>query len=146
MYHQFVIWWISQEIGTLQHSEPRGVKRSDLPAVLSAAEVTSTRFAAYLPCIIQSCNSMLIFYIPSWSWGNEKATRFYMTISSQPRLSRIHVGLVIWRLRVWSPSVLTTFFYRYWSWNNNHRLPSTDARRTVVSFWQKNMHKYWLTA
>ena len=24
-------------------------------------------------------------------------------------------------------------------------LPSTDSKREVVSFWQKNMHKYWLT-
>ena len=22
----------------------------------------------------------------------------------------------------------------------------TDSRRVVVSFWQKNVHKYWLTA
>ena len=24
--------------------------------------------------------------------------------------------------------------------------PSADSRRAVVIFWQKNMHKYWLTA
>ena len=24
-------------------------------------------------------------------------------------------------------------------------LPSADSRRAVVSFWQKNVHKYWLT-
>ena len=24
-------------------------------------------------------------------------------------------------------------------------LPSADSRRTVVSFWQKNVQKYWLT-
>ena len=24
--------------------------------------------------------------------------------------------------------------------------PFTDSRRAVVSFWQKNVHKYWLTA
>ena len=24
--------------------------------------------------------------------------------------------------------------------------PSADSRRAVVSFWQKNVHKYWLTA
>ena len=23
--------------------------------------------------------------------------------------------------------------------------PSTDSRRVVVSFWRKNVHKYWLT-
>ena len=27
-----------------------------------------------------------------------------------------------------------------------HSLPSADSRRTVVSFLQKNVHKYWLTA
>ena len=26
-----------------------------------------------------------------------------------------------------------------------HSLPSTDSRRAVVSFWGKNVHKYWLT-
>ena len=25
-------------------------------------------------------------------------------------------------------------------------LPSTDSKRSVVSFWQKNVHKYLLTA
>ena len=34
-----------------------------------------------------------------------------------------------------------------WSLNifYGHSLPSTDSRRAVVSFWQKNVHKYWLT-
>ena len=27
-----------------------------------------------------------------------------------------------------------------------YSLPSADSRRAVVSFWQKNVHKYWLTA
>ena len=27
-----------------------------------------------------------------------------------------------------------------------HSLPSADSRRAVFSFWQKNVHKYWLTA
>ena len=26
-----------------------------------------------------------------------------------------------------------------------HSLPSTDSRRAVVSFWQKNVQKSWLT-
>ena len=35
-----------------------------------------------------------------------------------------------------------------WSWNHfySHSLPSTDSRRAVVSYWQKYVHKYWLTA
>ena len=37
---------------------------------------------------------------------------------------------------------LTTFFLRDWSWKffYGHSLPSTDLRRAVVSFWQKNVH------
>ena len=31
------------------------------------------------------------------------------------------------------------FFY-------GHSHPSTDSNRAVISFWLKNMHKYWLTA
>ena len=27
-----------------------------------------------------------------------------------------------------------------------HSVPSTDMRRAFVSFWQKNVHKYWLNA
>ena len=27
-----------------------------------------------------------------------------------------------------------------------HSFPSADSRRAVVSFWWKNVHKYWLTA
>ena len=27
----------------------------------------------------------------------------------------------------------------------SHSLPSADSRRAVVSFWQKIVHKYWLT-
>ena len=35
-----------------------------------------------------------------------------------------------------------TFFCGDWSWNifNRHSLPSTDSRKAVVSFWQKNVH------
>ena len=36
----------------------------------------------------------------------------------------------------------------YWSWNilYGRFLPSADSRMTVVSFWRKNVQKYWLTA
>ena len=35
-----------------------------------------------------------------------------------------------------------TFVRGDWSWNifYNHSLPSADSRRTVVSFWRKNVH------
>ena len=35
-----------------------------------------------------------------------------------------------------------------WSWNifYSQSLPSADSRTVVVSFWGKNVHKYWLTA
>ena len=26
-----------------------------------------------------------------------------------------------------------------------YSLPSSDSRRAVVSFWRKNVHKYWFT-
>ena len=29
---------------------------------------------------------------------------------------------------------------------SSHFLPSSDLRRAIVSFWQKNAHKYWLSA
>ena len=46
------------------------------------------------------------------------------------------------------PAGLATFFHRDWSWTifYGHSLPSTDSRKAVVSFWWKNVHKYWLTA
>ena len=28
----------------------------------------------------------------------------------------------------------------------SHSLPSTTSRRVVVSFWQKNVNKYWFTS
>ena len=36
-----------------------------------------------------------------------------------------------------------TFFRGDWSWNTfyGHSLPSADSRRTVLSFWWKNVHK-----
>ena len=38
-----------------------------------------------------------------------------------------------------------TFFRRDWSWNifYGHSLPSAGSRRDVISFWRKNVHKYW---
>ena len=46
------------------------------------------------------------------------------------------------------PHQVQQFFRRDWSWNifYGHSLPSADSRRASVSFWQKNVHKYWLTA
>ena len=29
---------------------------------------------------------------------------------------------------------------------SSHSPPSADSSRAVVSFWRKNVHKYWLTA
>ena len=44
------------------------------------------------------------------------------------------------------PLDLATFFSGDWSWNvfYIHSFPSAVSRRTAVSFWQKNMYKYWL--
>ena len=41
-----------------------------------------------------------------------------------------------------TPAESATFFCGDWSWNifYGHSLPSTDSRRAVVSFWQKNVH------
>ena len=43
-------------------------------------------------------------------------------------------------------AIPAVFFCEDWSWNifYGHSLPSVDSR-AVVSFWQKNMHKHWLT-
>ena len=40
------------------------------------------------------------------------------------------------------PPRSATFFHGDWSWNifYGHSLPSADSRRTVVSFWRKNVH------
>ena len=40
-------------------------------------------------------------------------------------------NILLWRL-----------IMKYFLWS----FPSTDSRRAVVSFWRKNVHKYWLTA
>ena len=55
-----------------------------------------------------------------------------------------HIRLVTRRSWVWSPPVLTTYFRGDWSWNIfcSHFLPSADPRRTFVTFWLKNVHKY----
>ena len=49
-----------------------------------------------------------------------------------------------------TPAVSAAFFRGDgdWSWNifYGHSLPSADSRRAVVSFWQKNVAQYWLTA
>ena len=46
------------------------------------------------------------------------------------------------RSRVQSPPRSATFFRGDWSWNifYGHSLASADSRRTVVSFWRKNVH------
>ena len=37
-----------------------------------------------------------------------------------------------------------TFFHGDWSWNifYSHSFSSAESRRSFVSFWQKNVHKY----
>ena len=47
-----------------------------------------------------------------------------------------------------SISCPVTFFCGDWSWTvfYGHSLPSADLRRAVVSFWQKNAHKFWSEA
>ena len=54
---------------------------------------------------------------------------------------------VITRLLVQSPLGTATFFHGDGSTDDfySHSLPSADSGRAVVSFWQKNVHKYWLT-
>ena len=62
-------------------------------------------------------------------------------------LTWMHVWLVIKRSWVQSPLGSATFFRGDWAWNifYSDSLPSAYSRRAVVSFWQKNVHKYWLT-
>ena len=36
--------------------------------------------------------------------------------------------------------------WRLWNIFYSYSFPSADSRRAVVSFWQNNEHKYWLTA
>ena len=67
----------------------------------------------------------------------------------QPRwLSWMRAKLVIRRSAVQSLPDLVTLFCGDWSWNIFYgpSLPSYDSRRAVVSFWQKKVHQYWLTA
>ena len=47
-----------------------------------------------------------------------------------------------------SPPGPATLIRGDWSWDifYGHSLPSTDSRRAVVSFWRKNVYKYWLAA
>ena len=66
-----------------------------------------------------------------------------LTWECWPRwFSWMRVQLVIWRLRVRPPPGRQHFFMEIWSWNifYGHYLPSADSRRTVVSFWRKNVH------
>ena len=62
-------------------------------------------------------------------------------------LSSVHIRLVIRPSLVRSPLDPATSFRGDWSWNifYGHSLPSADSRKAVVSFWWKNVLKYWLT-
>ena len=46
------------------------------------------------------------------------------------------------------PTWSASFSSGDWSWKifYGHSLPPADSRRADVSFWLKNVHKYWLTA
>ena len=61
------------------------------------------------------------------------------------RKAKRNVRLVIRRSRVRSPPESATFFRGDWSRTifSGHSLPSADSRR-AVSFWHKNVHKFWL--
>ena len=58
------------------------------------------------------------------------------------------IRLLSRRWWVQSPPGLAKFFSGDWSWNifYGHSLLSADSRRSVVSFWWKNVHTYWLIA
>ena len=43
----------------------------------------------------------------------------------------------------WYGSILSWKYMKYFF---GHSLPSADSSSAVVSLWQKNVHKYWLTA
>ena len=63
--------------------------------------------------------------------------------NSRPRwLSWMRVRLETRRSRVRLPPRSATFFRGDLSWNifYGHSLPFADSRRTVVSFWRKNVH------
>ena len=73
---------------------------------------------------------------------------FMYILHRYPRwLSRMRVRLVIRSLRARSSPGRAIFFRGDLSWNvfYGHSLPSVDSRRAVVSFWRKNVHRYWLT-
>ena len=63
-------------------------------------------------------------------------------------MAQLDVQLVIMRLRLWSPPGLVTVFHGDWSWNifYGYSIRSANSRRAVVSVWQNNVRKYWLTA
>ena len=44
--------------------------------------------------------------------------------------------------RRFNPQVRQHSFVKIWSWNNSygHSRPTADSSRTVVSYWQKNVH------
>ena len=67
-------------------------------------------------------------------------------VSYLPRwLSKMHVRLVIRRLRVRSQLGLATCFNGDWSWDIFYGHSLSDSKRANVSFWQKNVHKYGYT-
>ena len=78
-------------------------------------------------------------------WGDMIIPKPF-TVRRRHWLSRMHVPLVIRMSQVRSPSGPATFSRGYWSWNIffGQSLPVADTRWVVVSFWRKNVHKYWL--
>ena len=77
---------------------------------------------------------------------NKNLTTYLCLLAKSPFC--VFFFLVIRRLQLWAHLGVATFFHGDWSWNifYSHSLPSSDSRKAVVSFWWKNVHKYWLTA
>ena len=82
-----------------------------------------------------------------WLRYGVRLSNFSCFCSRSQCLSRMRIQLMIRRLWVWSPPIRQHSFMEI-----DHKifstvilsLPLTYERRAVVSFRQKNLHKYWL--
>ena len=86
----------------------------------------------FLPC--PSLSSLLLSLLSLFSFSgrrNKMTHKGWGVVKPQHRRSRVQ-----------PLPRSATFFRRDWSWNifYSHLLPSADSRRTVFSFWQKNVH------
>ena len=86
-----------------------------------------------------------VFFCGGGGWGGGYRKNFLGT-QKRVRILSGSVGCAVRlesrRSRVQPPPRSATFFLGDWSWNifYGHSLPSADSRRTVVSFWRKNVY------